>query len=66
MLFLSHRSLKINLPFLFTYLKYSELNIPNTTNFLDGSVSQLKMKFNVCRSLKQLIKIKRIEEILGN
>ncbi len=45
------RSLKINLPFLFTYLKYPELNIPNTTNSLDGYFNSLKSKINVHRGL---------------
>ena len=36
------RSLNNNLPYLFTYQKYSELNIPNTTNSLDGYISALK------------------------
>jgi hypothetical protein len=31
------RSLKTNLPYLFTYKNYPELNIPNTTNSCDGS-----------------------------
>ncbi len=38
----AHLSLKRNLPFLFTYQKYPELEIPNTTNSLDGYWSRLK------------------------
>jgi hypothetical protein len=38
----AYLSLKRNLPHLFTYLKYPELNIPNTTNSLDGYWSRLK------------------------
>jgi len=39
----AYRSLRRNLPYLFTYKNYSELQMPNTTNFLDGGVfSQLK------------------------
>jgi len=38
----AYRSLKTNLPYLFTYQKYPELNIPNTTNSLDGSFNNLK------------------------
>ena len=38
----AHRSLKTNLPYLFTCQKYSELNIPNTCNSLDGSFTTLK------------------------
>ena len=36
------RSLKNNLPYLFTYQKYPGLNIPNTTNSLDGYITTLK------------------------
>jgi len=35
-------SLKRNLPFLYTYQKYPDLHIPNTTNSLDGYWSRLK------------------------
>jgi hypothetical protein len=38
----AYYSLKRNLPYLFTYQKYPELNIPNTTNSADGSFSPLK------------------------
>lgn len=38
----AYRSLTHNLPYLFTYKKYPNLNIPNTTNSLDGYISVLK------------------------
>lgn len=38
----AYNSLKKNLPFLYTYQKYPNLNIPNTTNSLDGYWSRLK------------------------
>lgn len=38
----AYLSLKRNLPFLFTYQKYPHLNIPNTTNSLDGYWSRVK------------------------
>ncbi len=38
----AHNSLKKNLPFLYTYQKHQELNIPNTTNSLDGYWSRVK------------------------
>jgi hypothetical protein len=38
----AYLSLKRNLPFLFTYQKYPALEIPNTTNSLDGYWSRLK------------------------
>lgn len=38
------RSLKTNLPNLFTYLRYPELNIPNTTNTINGYFASVKRK----------------------
>lgn len=38
----AYQSLKRNLPFLYTYQKYPELKIPNTTNSLDGYWSRIK------------------------
>lgn len=38
----AYRSLITNLPHLYTYQKYTELKIPNTTNSLDGFFSRLK------------------------
>lgn len=61
----AYRSLKTNLPYLFTYLKYPELNIPNTTNSLDGSFSQLKELTRIHRGLNKEMKRKVIDEILG-
>lgn len=43
------RSLKNNMPYLFTYQKYPELSLPNTTNSLDGYISVLKNFLNVHR-----------------
>jgi len=60
----AHRSLKQNLPYLFTYLKYPELNIPNTTNSLDGSISHLRDKLRVHRGLKHLQRKSLTEELL--
>lgn len=60
----AYRSLKTNLPFLFTYLKYPELNIPNTTNSLEGTFSHLKELVNIHRGLTLSMKIKIIEKIL--
>lgn len=38
----AYNSLKKNLTFLYTYQKYPDLNIPNTTNSLDGYFSRVK------------------------
>jgi hypothetical protein len=40
----AYRSLKTNLPYLFTWYDNMELNIPNTTNAIDGHFSDLKTK----------------------
>ena len=47
----AYRSLKTNLPYLFTYQKYPNLKIPNTTNSLDGYFNSLKSLINVHRGL---------------
>ena len=47
----AYRSLRTNLPDLFTYQKYLELKIPNTTNSLDGFFNRLKSLLNVHRGL---------------
>lgn len=58
------RSLKTNLPYLFTYQKFPELNIPNTTNSLDGFFNRLKSLLNVHRGLRPNRRMRIIVEIL--
>ena len=60
----AYRSLKHNLPYLFTYLKYPELNIPNTTNDLDGSFSALKKKLAAHHGLRRDRRYKVISQLL--
>ena len=60
----ARRSLLTNLPYLFTYQKYPELNIPNTTNCLDGMFSQVKNRLAVHRGLRRDRRFKIITEIL--
>ena len=61
------RSIKTNLPYLFTYQDYPELNIPNTTNLLDGGVfSFLKRLLKNHNGLSRNFKKKLIDEILEN
>lgn len=60
----AYRSLKTNLPYLFTYQKYPELNIPNTTNSLDGFFNRLKSLIYVHRGLRPDRRMKMIVEIL--
>jgi len=60
----AYRSLKINLPYLFTYQKYPQLNIPNTTNSLDGCFAYLKELVRVHRGANKGRKRKIIHDIL--
>lgn len=60
----AHRSLTTNLPYLFTYQKYPELNIPNTTNSLDGFFSALKKKLGVHHGLRKDRRYKIISKLL--
>jgi len=61
----AYRSLTTNLPYLFTYQKYPELHIPNTTNSLDGSFGQLKKKVNIHNGLRRDRRFKMISTILA-
>lgn len=60
----AYRSLKTNLPYLFTYQKYPELNIPNTTNSLDGTFSHFKSLLRMHGGLRRARRYKVICEIL--
>jgi hypothetical protein len=61
----AHYSLRTNLPYLFTYQKYPELNIPNTTSSLEGCFSHLKELTRIHRGLSYGLKRKMIDEILS-
>lgn len=60
----AYRSLKTNLPFLFTFQKFPELHLPNTTNTLDGSFSHLKNQVGLHRGKTSARRYKIIQEIL--
>jgi hypothetical protein len=60
----AYRSLKSNLPYLFTYQKYPNLKIPNTTNSLDGYFNVLKSQINVHRGLNPRRRMRIAIEIL--
>lgn len=62
----AYKSLKTNLPYLFTYQKYPELNIPNTTNSLDGYFSRVKSLLSAHRGLSRKKRYLLINEILTN
>jgi hypothetical protein len=61
----AYRSLKSNLPLLFTYLNRPDLKMPNTTNSLDGSFAHLKGRVGVHRGKKSARRYAIICEILN-
>jgi len=61
----AYRSLKTNAPYLFTYQQYPDLNIPNTTNSLDGSFKYLKQLIGIHGGLKRDRRWRLIEEVLA-
>jgi len=61
----AYRSLKTNLPYLFTFQKYPELNIPNTTNSIEGMFSGIKTKLRNHSGLRKKRKIKLLDYLLG-
>jgi transposase-like protein len=60
----AYHSLKRNLPYLFTYERFPELNIPKTTNSLDGFFSALKKRLGVHHGLRRDRRYKVISAIL--
>jgi len=62
----AYRSLKTNMPHLFTLHRHNELKMPNTTNTLDGSFSHLKEKIRLHRGLKKSRKLKLIHQLLAS
>ena len=61
----AYRSLKSNLPWLFTWYDHPELDMPNTTNSLEGVFSNVKNKLRVHAGLKKFRKQKFIDELLA-
>ena len=60
----AYRSLKANLPWLFTWYDNMPLNIPNTTNAIDGHFADLKNKLRNHNGLSLPRKKKFINEFL--
>ena len=58
----AYRSLKTNLPWLFTWYDNMPLNIPNTTNAIDGHFADLKNKLRNHNGLSTARKMKFIDE----
>ena len=57
-------SVKNHLPILFTYLKYPELNMPNTTNSLDGAFKKGKMAIGIHAGLTHVRQMKLMLSLL--
>jgi hypothetical protein len=60
----AYRSLKNNLPWLFTWYDHFEMNIPNTTNAIDGHFADLKNKLRNHNGQTLARKKKFIDEFL--
>jgi hypothetical protein len=60
----AYYSLVHNLDYLFTYQKYSDVQIPNTTNGLEGIFTDVKTKVRVHKGIQLKNKQKLINEIL--
>jgi hypothetical protein len=63
----AYRSLRINLPYLFTYKNHKELSISNTTNALEGGVfSHMKNMISLHRGLIKNLKLTLVDYYLVN
>lgn len=58
----AYRSLMTNLPWLFTYSDHPDMNIPTTTNSIDGLFADLKNKLRCHNGLSKIRKMKFIDE----
>jgi len=45
------RSIETNIQIIFQYKQYPELNIPHTTNYIEGAFSHIKEKINIHRGM---------------
>lgn len=60
----AYRSLRANLPYLFTCQKFPELRLPNTTNTLDDFFNHLKNQVGLHRGKTPARRYKIIQELL--
>jgi hypothetical protein len=60
----AYYSVKRNLPFLFMYLRHPNLNIPNTTNSLEGIFTHIKKNMRLHGGQRMHHKLPMIEEFL--
>ena len=58
-------SLLHNLPYLFTYKQYPELNIPNTNNMVEGVHSEIKRRLANHRGCGKTLRIKIVRNFLS-
>lgn len=62
----AYRSLRTNLPYLFTFQGHPELCIPNTTNHCDGLFAHLKQKILIHRGISRKRRKQMIDYFLEN
>jgi hypothetical protein len=62
----AYRSLRTNLPYLFSYRKHQEINIPKTNNSLEGYFSRIKQLLNNHHGLRRWRRYRLIEAILND
>jgi len=63
----AYRSLRTNLPYLFTYKNHKNLSISNTTNALEGGVfSHMKNMISLHRGLSKSLKLNLVDFYLVN
>ncbi len=60
----AYRSLRTNSDWLFTYQEYDHLDIPNTTNSLEGLFSELKRQLHSHHGLNERRKLRFIKDFL--
>ena len=61
----ARRSIKTHLIWLYTYEEHSDIQIPNTTNLLEGFNSQLKRALHNHNGLNEANKKKFIDEFIN-
>lgn len=61
----TYKSLRTNLPYLFTYKKHKHLGIQNTANSLDAGVfSPMKKLHKIHNGFSQSLKLKMVDDYL--
>ena len=60
----AYRSLRTNSDWLFTYQEYEHLDVPNTTNSLEGLFSELKRQLHSHHGLNERRKLRFIKDFL--